>query len=105
MLKNIKTAKTANPTTILVPDVLANCTNGKQYAVSVKFAFGHWCVQIECGMGAWGSWRIEDARNFGNNVYIQCPSLAVTNMREVVAAALPVYAKATKVLRIEGECS
>lgn len=87
---------------IPVPGVLAECNNGKSYPVSVKFSFGQWCVSIECGMGAWGSWSLASARDFNDCVYIQAPDFYCKNMRAVVAHATAAFNEAQGV---EGECA
>jgi hypothetical protein len=38
-------------------------------------------------MGAWSMWSVADGEDLGDEVWIQYPSLKVTNMREVFRAA------------------
>lgn len=76
-----------------------------EYAASVKFSSGAWCLAIECGWGAWGTWSLKalTEKGISEETYIDFGSgFRCTNMRALIAEALIIVRKMN---RVEGECS
>ena len=83
-----------------------NAGKAGDYAASLKFEYGSWCLSIECNMGAWAMWSLSTLTEGGkmpSATYIDFGSgFACTNMRPLIEEAQTDLAKMN---RIEGECA